>query len=366
MMRITGYRLGILRVPLRTPFKTALRTVEMIEDVVLQLETDTGCFGHGEAPPTVAITGDSLDSILSGLREAILPALLGRNIADIEGNCRTVQNALHGNTRAKAAAEIALYDLHAQAAGLPLYQALGGGTPRLGTDITISVNDTQTMLTDCEAALARGFTALKIKVGKDLDGDYQRLRAIRDAVAGRAQLRIDANQGWTAAHTLAVLGRLEAEAGAFDLIEQPVPAADFDGMREIKAAGLLTPLMADESAFSLPQVANLLAHDAADIINIKLMKTGGLSQALAITELCRQQQVPCLMGCMLEGAISATAAAHLAAANADVITRIDLDGPGLAAFNPVDANVDFNDSVITLGERPGLGIVSISHTTWLT
>lgn len=363
-MRITGFRLGLLRIPLRTPFKTALRTVEAIEDAVIRLETDAGHTGYGEAPPTVAITGDSLEGILAALRDCIGPALLGRDGADIEGNCRIVQGAMPKNTSAKAAAEIALYDLYAQSLGRPLYQVLGGGVPRLLTDLTISANETTVMLADCESAIARGFTALKIKVGKDPHGDIERIRAIRDVVAGRASLRIDANQGWNADRTIAVMNALEAEGAPFELIEQPVPAGDIEGMIAVKA-GIRTPLLADESAFDLAQVQTLAERDGADLINVKLMKTGGLSQAIAIADYCQARGLQCVMGCMLEGGISAAAAAHLAVARSAVITKIDLDGPSLATFNPIDGNVHFDDAVITVSDRPGLGINSVSHISWL-
>jgi L-alanine-DL-glutamate epimerase-like enolase superfamily enzyme len=370
-MRITGYRLGILRVPLRTPFKTALRQVDALEDVVLELQTDNGYLGYGEAPPTVAITGDSLESIEAGLRTHILPALMGCEVSNVEENCLRVQNAMPGSSSAKAAAEIALYDLHAQQRGLPLYQALNApqmnasSPPELRTDLTISVNNTETMIADCELAIARGFSALKIKVGKHPETDIARLCAIHAAVAGRAVLRIDANQGWTASQTILVLAQLDSAKLSFDLIEQPVPAHDIDGMRAIKAANSGIPLMADESAFNLPQVVRLVECAATDIINIKLMKTGGLSGAIAISDYCATQQIPCMMGCMLEGSISVAAAAHLALAKSNTITRIDLDGPSLAAFDPIDSNVRFDDAVIRVSNRPGLGVQSVSHINWL-
>lgn len=364
-MRITAFKIGLLQVPLRVPFKTALRTVEAIEDVIIKLETDTGHSGYGEAPPTVAITGDSLESILAVLRDHIGPALLGLEIADLDGNCQLVQNALLKNTSAKAAAEIALYDLYAQSLDKPLYQVLGSGTPRLHTDLTISVNDTDTMISDCETAIARGFQALKIKVGRDPEGDTARLQAIRRAVNGRASLRIDANQGWSGEQTIRIMKELEAEGELFELIEQPVPANDLEGMIAIKA-GIRTPLLADESAFNLSQVKQLAERAGADLINIKLMKTGGLSQAIAIVEYCQAQGLSCLMGCMLEGAISTAAAVHLAIARSSVITKIDLDGPTLGTFNPIDGNVHFDDAVISVSDRPGLGIRSVSHITWLT
>lgn len=363
-MRITGFRLGLLRIPLRTPFKTALRTVEAIEDTVLRLDAEGGLCGYGEAPPTVAITGDSTESIQAALRGHIGPALLGRDIDDIAGNCGAVQAALAGNSSPKAAAEIALYDLYAQSLGKPLYRVLGNGAGPLATDLTISANGVEEMCADCESAMARGFTALKIKVGKQPDGDIARLRAIRQAVAGRASLRIDANQGWTAEQCIRVMTMLEAEGGPFELIEQPVPASDIDGMIAIKAA-IRTPLLADESAFDLAQVRVLAERAAADLINIKLMKSGGLSQALAIADFCQARGLQCLIGCMLEGGIAAAAAAHLAIARRDIIRLVDLDGPSLGLFDPIDGNVHFDDALISVSDRPGLGIRSVSHITWL-
>ena len=362
-MNITNIRYGNLQVPLRTPFKTALRTVEMIDDVVVCIETDTGHIGFGSAPPTVAITSESKESILATLRWHIEPLLLGKAIADLQQLCAAVQNVCEGNSSAKAAAEIAMYDLYAQKQGKPLYQVLGGSNVQLHTDLTISVNPVEMMLVDCELALERGFNALKIKVGKESTLDIERLSKIYEHVDGRASLRIDANQGWTAEQTVLVLQTLENSGMVFELIEQPVLANDIDGLKYIKRR-VKTPLLADESAFTLQQVKELIKRDAIDLINIKLMKTGGLSQAIQIADYCASNNKQCMIGCMLEGAISATAAVHFAIAKKHVIRKIDLDGPTLGAFNPIDSNVIFNDAVISVIDSPGLGIKQLPHVNW--
>ena len=118
--------------------------------------------------------------------------------------------------------------------------------------------------------------------------------------------------------------------------------------------------MADESAFSPKQVIELITSHAVDIINIKLMKTGGFSNAIKIADIAKIYQVDCMIGCMLEGSIGVAAAAHLAAAKADVIIKIDLDGPALGTFDPVSGGVSFNKSIIQLSNSPGLGIASIN------
>jgi L-alanine-DL-glutamate epimerase-like enolase superfamily enzyme len=143
-----------------------------------------------------------------------------------------------------------------------------------------------------------------------------------------------------------------------ELLEQPVKAADIGGMKYVTDR-VNTPVMADESAFSPLQVIDLIQQRAADIINIKLMKTGGLSNAIRVADIAALHGVPCMIGCMLESSISVAAAVHLAAAKSDIITKIDLDGPSLSQFNPVVGGVNFNESEITIPDSPGLGITEV-------
>ena len=150
----------MLRVPLKTPFKTAVRTVQAIEDVVVLLQTDGGHIGYGAAPATALITGETHASIIAAITHCIGPRLVGQDVADLNRLCGLVQQALERNSSAKAAVEIALYDLWAQAFDAPLYQLLGGGTPRITTDITISANPIEVMVADVHDALARGYLSL--------------------------------------------------------------------------------------------------------------------------------------------------------------------------------------------------------------
>nr|WP_063572901.1 dipeptide epimerase [Luteibacter rhizovicinus] len=354
-MKITDITLGMLRVPLKTPFKTALRTVERVEDIVVMLHTDDGHIGYGEAPPTAAITGETHGSIVHAIRHHIAPRLMGEEVADLNRMVGLIQGAMAKNSSAKAAVEIAVYDLWGQLHRSPVYALLGGGVPTLTTDITISVNDVATMVTDALAALDEGYTSLKIKVGKDTATDVTRVRTIHDAVAGRATLRLDANQGWTAKEAVRVLKELEQAGVALDLIEQPVPAHDLEGMLYITER-VNTPVMADESVFAPSDVTEIIRLRAADIINIKLMKAGGITNALRIADIAAAHGMPCMMGCMLESSISVAAAVHVAIARSEVITRIDLDGPSLCAFDPVDGGVHFDGPHIAVGDAPGFGI----------
>ncbi|WP_114238973.1 dipeptide epimerase [Dyella sp. C9] len=357
-MRITGIRLGLLRVPLKTPFRTALRTVEQLEDIVVTVHTDEGAIGHGEAPPTAAITGDTLESIVAAIRGHIAPRLIGEAIDDVDRLAGLIQQSLPGNTSAKAAMEIAIYDLWAQRQQAPLYRLLGGGHPVLRTDLTISLDTVQAMVAQSTQAVARGYRALKIKLGKDAAQDIERVKAIHEAVGGEASLRLDANQGWTAEQAVKVLHALEAAGVQPELLEQPVPAHDIDGLCYVTAR-VHTPVVADESVFGVADAYEVIRRRAADIINIKLMKTGGLSGALRLADIAAEHGVSCMIGCMLEGSISVAAAVHLAIARSSVITKVDLDGPSLCQYNPVEGGVVYRGPEIAVSDAPGMGIRAV-------
>ena len=357
-MKITDVRLGRVRVPLKTPFKTALRTVDAVEDIIVSIHTDSGHVGYGEAAATAVITGDTHGSIIEAVGRIIGPRLIGEDVANLNRIVRLVQTALERNTSAKAAVEIAIYDLWGQLYGAPLYRMLGGGEPVITTDITISVDHIDKMVADSLSAVDRGFESLKIKVGKDIGLDVERVKAIHAAVEGRALLRLDANQGWTAKQAVHAMHALEDAGVHLELLEQPVRAQDIDGLKYVSDR-IKTPVMADESVFGPLEVINLIERRAADIINIKLMKTGGISNAIRIADIAALYGVECMIGCMIETSISVAAAVHLAIAKSDVITRVDLDGPSLCAFDPVDGGVTFNEAEISVSEAPGLGIRAI-------
>ena len=363
-MKIKGFELGKLRVPLKTPFKTALRTVDHMEDVVIVIETDSGHRGFGSAPATAVITGDTHGSIIEAIRTVILPAIEGEDIGNLNRIVGRVQGAMRRNTSAKAAVEIAVYDLFAQSLGAPLYRILGGGKPELATDITISVDAIDKMVQDAVTAADNGFETLKLKVGKDLRVDVERVKAVHAAVGDRARLRLDANQGWTPKQAVSAVRELEDSGIELDFVEQPVRAHDVEGMRYVTER-VATPVMADESVFGPREVIDLIRRRGADLINIKLMKSGGISEALRIADIAAVHGVTCMMGCMLETGIAASAAAHVAVARSNSITRVDLDAPSLAKSNPVAGSVRFDGPRISISDAPGLGIDSIAGLSML-
>lgn len=362
-MKITDIRLAKLSVPLHVPFKTALRTVNSVEDVIVEIHTDTGLVGYGEAPPTGAITGDTTGAIVGALRDHIIPTLVGQEIDALEPLMKRLDRSIVHNTSAKAAVDIALYDLYGQMLGAPVYKLLGASRKSITTDITISVNPPEEMARDALAALSRGYDTLKIKVGIDPTLDVARLTAVREAVGKDVRLRIDANQAWTPKQAVMLLNRMQDRGLDIELVEQPVPGRDFEGLRYVTERSYV-PVMADESVFSAEDAMTIMQMGAADLINIKLMKCGGIHNALRIASAAEVYGVECMIGCMLEAKVSVNAAVHLACAKS-IITKVDLDGPVLCSEDPVEGGSIFDERTITVSDAPGLGVSGVRGLAYI-
>ena len=270
-MKIESIQLKHISIPLKKTFKTALRTVDSAEDTVVLIHTDDGYTGFGEAPPTKAITGETNESIRAAIRDYIAPAVTGADVTNLEAVQEKLQNCIEGNFSAKAAVDMAVYDLLTKSMGVPLYKYLGGYRNKVETDITISINEPEEMEADAVSACRKGFSALKLKVGIDAEKDVERVRRIRNAVGDRMKIRLDANQGWEVDEAIRTIRKIEDMGLDIELVEQPVKARDFEGMKKVKDNDN-TVIMADESLFSPQDALKLLQMQAADLLNIKLMK----------------------------------------------------------------------------------------------
>jgi len=356
-LKIKEIQIGKVSIPLKKPFKTALRQVDSAEDIIIKVIADTGEVGFGNAPPTAVITGDSQDSIIAAIRDTLGPKIIGMPIDNLEGIMAILDAGMLHNHSAKAALDIAVHDLFGKCFGLPLYKLFGGFRTSMETDLTISLNTPEEMVRDALEAVAQGYTALKLKVGNEPALDVLRVQAIRDAVGRAIKIRLDANQGWGAKEAVRIIQRFETDGLDIELVEQPVKAHDLEGLKYVTDR-VATDIMADESAFGPFEVFQLLSLRACDLINIKLMKAGGLHNALKIVHFAETMDVQCMMGCMLECKIGITAAASLAAGKR-IITRADLDAAVLLAKDPVVGGVSFYKNQLLIPDAPGLGITDI-------
>lgn len=358
-MKITAIRLGTISVPLRVPFKTALRSVDSVEDVIVEIHTDTGAIGYGEAPPTGVITGDTTGAIIGAVKDHMTKTLLGRDVDEFEDLMIALNSCILKNTSAKAAVDMALWDLYGQLYSIPVYKLLGGAKKSITTDITISVNEPDEMVRDSLNAIERGYDCLKVKVGRESEKDIARLSAIRQAVPRETLIRIDANQGWSPKEAVRILNGMQERGLDIEFVEQPVKAHDLEGLKYVTERSYV-PVLADESVFSPEDALKIMQMGAADLVNIKLMKCGGLYNALKIASAAEVYGVECMIGCMLEAKISVNAAVHLACAK-QIITKIDLDGPVLCSEDPIIGGAVFDEQTITVSDEPGLGIKGIEE-----
>ncbi|MBN7274675.1 dipeptide epimerase [Ligilactobacillus pobuzihii] len=340
--------------PLKHPFVTAQHTVKEIAAIGVTINLENGLVGHGAATANEVVTGDTLDSALVILKEVLKPRLLGQDLSSWEFLLGQVHSAIKGNGPAKAACEIALYDLRAQLFQVPLYQYLGGFSSSVATDFTIGIGQPEAMVKEALEKQAAGFKSLKIKVGgTDIPKEVDQIKKIAQATKKATRLRIDANQAWNAKESLQLISQLENLTDRIDFIEQPVKAYDIRGLKQVTENSAI-PIMADESVFSAQDALNLLQQGACDYINIKLMKTGGLSQAEKINQLCELYGINCMVGCMIESASGIAAAAAFAAAHQNV-KFADLDSVFMAADAADNVPYALDRDSFILKEKPGLG-----------
>jgi len=318
--------------------------------------------GYGCGAPTNEVTGDTTESITASIR-IIKDKIAGMKIENFEDIMSILNSCLVGNTSGKAAVDMALYDLYGKFYKAPLYKLLGGYKNIMENDITISVNEPEEMVEDSLKAISMGFKTLKVKVGKDVKRDFERIKAIGDSVGKDIKLRLDANQGWTPKEAVKIIRKLEDLNVNIELVEQPVKHYDLEGLKFVRD-NVSIPIMADESVFSPRDAFNVIKMRAADLINIKLMKTGGIYNALKIAALAETMDMECMVGCMMESSIGICAAAHLAGGKR-IVTRADLDAPLLCERDPIEGGIEFDRCNIILKDEPGLGIKEVKGIEYI-
>lgn len=358
-MNITQIHLAQLTIPLIRPFITAVRRTDCVEDVVVIIKTDSGHLGYGSAASTPAITGDSTESIIKAINSILGPQLIGRSISEFDLLLQMNNQALAGNTSAKAAIDMALHDLCAQSRGVPLYQLLGGTKNRISSCITISLKESEAMVQDAIDLVQQGHQCIKIKLGSKPIDDIKRVQAIRDAVGRSITLLVDANQGWSYEDSLKISAAFKQQHLNIPLIEQPVRAADLLDLKAISNQ-VDCHIIADEACFSPQDTLQLVGMNACDGVNIKLMKSGGLMNAEAIYSIAHNAHMKIMAGCMLESPIGVAAIASFALSKADILYA-DLDPIFLIRENYILGGAQRVGNEIILSEKPGLGIEGISQ-----
>jgi L-Ala-D/L-Glu epimerase len=351
-MKISKIELFKLNVPLKSPFVISLETITHAENVVVRLETDKGLVGWGECSPYKTIAGETRETCFA-VGQIFAKILKGANPLALNNCLIQLDRAITGNRCIKSAFDIALYDLAAQAAKMPLYEFLGGENNRIiATDMTVGIGSPAQMSASALAFKEAGFEAVKVKLGTNKADDLARIRHIRAAVGAALPLRIDANQGWdevTAIETLKALAEFDIEH-----CEQPVSARQIQSLANVRRQSPI-PIMADESVFDAVDALNLVRAEACDFFNIKFAKSGGIHNALKINAVSEAAGLKNQVGCFSETRLAMTALMHFIMA-CPTIVHFDLDAPLMLSEDPVLGGCTYLEKGrISLGSEIGLG-----------
>lgn len=338
------------------PYTIAFKTVDEVLNVFVEITLDNGTTGLGAGCPSEYVTGEHLDSTFSVLSGKGLEFLIGRDIREIHQLNFEAWQKFPRNPAARGAIDIALYDAFTKFLGVPLVKYLGQKFKSLPTSNTIGIKNVTETLKEAEEYGQRGFTILKVKLGKDLDEDLERIIKLRERFGKKFVIRIDANQGYTSEQTITFFKKTRELD--IELIEQPLPAKKVDEMKKLPDE-IRNVIAADESLISAKDALELVKPPrAAGIFNIKLMKCGGIAQALKIADIGLNEGVDLFWGCNDESIVSITAALHAAFACSNT-KYIDLDGSLDLGKDVVTGGFILKDGVMSCSDKPGLGVERI-------
>lgn len=337
---------------LRNPYTIAYDAIATAPNLFVRIETSSGLIGWGNAAPDAYVTGETLAMAEAKITNVLIPALLGQEVLALSALHEILQAQAPHTPAACAALEIALYDLAGKILHLPLYKFFGWARSQILTSITIGITNLDESVRQAREFIQAGFCVLKIKTGNDWQEDVARIKAIRAAAGAAIVLRIDANQGYSVEQAIKFSHAIEN--CQIEFIEQPTPAKNFAALQAVRESSKI-PIMADESALSNHDVLTLAANGAADMVNLKLMKNGGITNTIQAAAIAGAGKMPVMLGCNDESKISIAAAVHLAC-GLNGIRYADLDG----AFDIVDdlaaGGFELREGYLLPSNLPGLGV----------
>lgn len=351
-MKISRIEAWPVAMRLKESYTIAYETIEKATNVFLRMETDKGIVGFGCAAPDLQITGETAETVLEAIDGIVFPLIKGSDPLRSAMLLERLLPGLENQPSALAAVDMALHDILGKVSGLPLWKLLGGFRDRIKTSVTIGILTENETVERAKAFKQQGFKILKIKGGIDADTDIARILKVREAVGRDMELRFDANQGFTLEQAIHFFeGTKKANV---ELIEQPTPKGKPDLLGRVTDS-VNIPIMADESLMTLRDAFRLARRDLVDMVNIKLMKVGGISVALQINSVSRSAGLEVMVGCMDESALSIAAGLHFALSRPNV-AYADLDGHFDLLNDPSDGAVILKNGTLYPTQQPGLGL----------
>lgn len=350
-MKIKQVEVFGLEIDLKVPFIISYDRYDVMPTILTRIETESGIVGWGEAVPDQHVTGETWDSTIEIIHHELASLVIGESPFNINLIHKKMNEKIKDVPGAKAAIDLALYDLMGKISKQPVYRLIGGKShKKLDIPQVISILSPKEMAKKAKEYVDQGFKHVKIKVGTDPDTDIKRIRMVREVLPNDVRLRVDANQGWTVNEAIYVIR--QTQDCQVDWYEQPTKAGDHEALAEVRKATNVN-IMADESVHQMSDLIDIMRVRGADYINIKLMKTGGIYPALQLANLAESYRVPCQVGSMVETAIGTMAGAHLSISQ-HIIHSNEMVGPLM--FKEDVAKTDYQDGTLVVQDRPGFGI----------
>jgi L-alanine-DL-glutamate epimerase-like enolase superfamily enzyme len=352
-MKITGIEYYEVGLKLSTPYTIAYETIDKVDNVFVRLSTNTGLAGFGCAAPDLEVTGESAKSVTECLDGAIRESIIGKDPLRHSQIMENLKNVIINNPSALAAIDMALYDILGKEVDLPLWKILGGFRERIKTSVTIGILSLDDTIKMAQEFISKGYKCLKIKGGISVEEDIDRINRVREVAGKKIGLRFDANQGYTVEESIKFVEKTKSVK--LEVFEQPTPRGKPDMLGRVTNM-VPVPVMADESLMNLRDAFRLARKDLVDMVNIKLMKVGGISESLHINSVARSAKLEVMIGCMDESALAIAAGLHFALARPNVIYA-DLDGHLDLVDDPASGSVSIHDGYLIPNDRPGLGCI---------
>ncbi len=352
-MKIKSISAYPLDLRLKEPFVIANETMEIGENVFFKIETDEDITGWGCATPD-SVTSETKDTVIDNFNKIVKNILIGQDPTRIHFLNDVIEDKIKGNPSLRAGINMALYDILGKKADMPLFRLLGGYRDKIETSITIGLNPVDVMVEKAKELVSQGFTCLKVKCGMDPDQDIEVVLAIRSTVGPNIKIRLDANEGYTLEKALRVIETLEKLGTDIEMLEQPTPAKYLYALKEVTAQ-CPVPIMADETALTLRDSLKTVKMEIADMINIKLMKIGGITNAIKANTYAEIAEIPVMIGCMNESMGAMAAGVHFACAFKNV-QYADLDSALDFEKDIVKGGATYKDGFVIPSNKPGLGI----------
>ncbi|MCU0591697.1 MAG: hypothetical protein MUC57_09505 [Desulfobacterales bacterium] len=343
-----------IRIPLKKPFTIALGTLTHTNHVLVRMADDEGRVGWGETTTFHSVYGYDQKSLVNVLTDHLIPAVLGLDPRDRVALHQRMELAIPFNTMAKTGIDLATYDLIAQAAAAPIHALIGGArverVPVVGVVDIVPPPQAEAM---AKNLTGRGYRVIKVKIGLDAQQDIQRVKTVRKAVGDGIRIRVDGNQGYDRATAMWVFARME-EVG-LEWIEQPLPHWDLEGLQAL-CQRLDTPVAVDESVHTPEDAMRVLRTGAADVVNIKVTKCGGIDRSQKIAAICAAAGIPCYVGGCIETHPGVAASVHFYAATPNIVSAAELRAESAYVDDVVVTPLAEQDGAIALPRGPGLGV----------